>query len=87
MDGRPGLGLAILLLLAVAFVGMGGTVIPVVLGPGMERNGTAPDYPERPLTIASPLLLMLLVLCLGIHLPAPLHQLFTDAARLVEAAP
>ena len=79
--GRFLVGGLFLAFLAVIFVGMGTTVLAVVQGEpaGAPRPGTSDSW----LTAAPPLALMLLVLLLGLFLPAGLKTLFGDAAALV----
>jgi hydrogenase-4 component F len=80
--GRWVVGGLFLLFLAVIFVGMGATVLQVVQG---DDRGA----PERPgfkdgwLTAGPPLVLLLVVLALGLWLPAALQGLFQAAAHLV----
>jgi hydrogenase-4 component F len=84
--GRYLIGSAFLLSLAVIFIGMASTVLPVVMGD--EPEGLAPtDYRDRLLTVAPPLLLMGVVLLLGLWLPAPFRDLLHDASRLLEVQP
>jgi hydrogenase-4 component F len=80
--GRFVVGGLFLALLAVIFVGMATTVLAVVQG----DPGDAPSVPgmgDSWLTAAPPLVLMVLVLCLGLFLPRGLQELFGAAARLV----
>ncbi len=79
--GRFVVGTLFLAFLAVIFVGMGTTVLAVVQGEpsGAKRPGTADSW----LTAAPPLALMVLVLLLGLFLPAGLKDLFGAAAALV----
>ncbi|HEY6872185.1 MAG TPA: proton-conducting transporter membrane subunit [Geobacteraceae bacterium] len=84
--GRYLIGTAFLLFLAVIFIGMASTVLPVVMGD--EPPDLAPtDYRDRLLTVAPPLMLMGLMLMLGLWLPAPFRELLRDAARLLEVQP
>jgi len=85
--GHMYLGAAFIILLAIIFIGMGSTVIPVTLGPSYEEYQEADaSYPnETFLTTLSPILLLVTVLILGLYLPEPLHLMFTQAAALVEA--
>lgn len=81
-EGRFAVGGAFLALLAVIFVGMGATVLKVVQG----DPGDAPEVPgtrDGLLSAGPPLALLLLVLLLGLHLPAGLRDLFGSAAALV----
>jgi len=81
------LGAAFIVLLAVIFIGMGSTVLPVTMGPSYEEHQDAGSqyFRETALTVLSPILLLVTVLVLGIYLPKPLHAMFTQAAALVEA--
>jgi hydrogenase-4 component F len=81
-EGRFVVGGLFLALLAVIFVGMAATVLAVVQGdpgdaPRVEGMG------DSWLTAAPPFALLLLVLGLGLFLPAGLRDLFGAAARLV----
>src|SRR5512141_893827 len=73
--GRFVIGTLFLLFLSVIFVGMGATVLKVVQG---DPAGTAEVARHRDtwLSAAPPLALMLLVLALGLYLPAGLRNLF-----------
>jgi len=72
-----------LLFLAVIFIGMASTVLPLVMGEAPEGTENTP-YRDRLLTVGPPLVLMLLILLLGLWLPEPLRRLLTDAAALLE---
>jgi hydrogenase-4 component F len=77
--GRWVVGALFLLFLSVIFVGMGATVLHVVQG---DPTGApeVPDHGDSWLTAAPPLVLMILVLALGLFLPAELKALFDAAA-------
>jgi hydrogenase-4 component F len=79
--GRLVVGALYLAFLAVIFVGMGATVLKVVLGePSVgPRPGTADTW----LAAGPPLALLALVLLLGLFLPRGLRDLFDAAAALV----
>ena len=77
------LGAAFIILLVIIFIGMGSTVLPVTLGPSYEEVDS-PYFRETVLTVLSPVLLLIIVLILGIYLPEPLQNMFTQAAALVE---
>lgn len=83
--GRYLVGSAFLLFLAVIFMGMAITILPMMLGDAPA--GSASGYQDRFLSVAPPMGLMLVVLLLGFWMPASLHGLITDAARLLEARP
>ncbi len=82
--GRYAVGSAYLALLLAAFIGMGGTVLAVVLGRPPARRSAFRDTAQTVLPIA---LLLLLVLLLGVYLPPPLQSLLRDAAAYVENRP
>lgn len=73
-----------LLLLAVVFVGMGATVLAVVLGnaPDQQRQSAFHDRVGTGLPIV---VFMALVLLLGVYIPPPLESLLREAAALLEA--
>ena len=71
------------ILLAVAFLGMTLTVVPVVFGdPPKNRERT--KYQETALLVGPPLILLVILAVVGLWLPAPLYRLVTDAAALLE---
>jgi hydrogenase-4 component F len=75
-----------LLLLAIAFMGMGATVVRVVQGtPPAAQQGRR--YREPLLTVVPPLVFLLLVVMLGVWIPAPLGRALHAAADFVEARP
>ncbi len=75
-----------LLFLLIIFIGMGSTVLQVVQGREPE-SAPRTAYREGVLTLASPLLLLGLVLLLGLNIPAPLEGLLNDAVRFLEVQP
>jgi hydrogenase-4 component F len=93
--GRYGAGGLFLVLLAVVFMGMGSTVVSVVQGsppPLGERNPRS-SLPEANAmqtageelgTVAPIVVCMLVVLLLGLYLPAPVEELIRDAAAGLE---
>jgi len=74
-----------LLLVAVAFMGMGATVLKVVQG--TPHDGDATRQREPLLTVLPPLAFLVLVLVLGVYVPDWLHGALNDAASFVEARP
>jgi hydrogenase-4 component F len=75
-----------LVLLAVVFIGMGGTVLSVVQGnPPDQTPGTA--YRDGLATGAPILMFLGLVLLLGVYIPPPLEALLRDAAASLEVKP
>lgn len=84
--GRYGIGGVFLFLLLVVFIGMGATVLRVVQGEPSEAASDT-DYRDGFLTGAPVVGLMLLVLLVGVHIPAPLETLVRDAVRFLEVQP
>jgi hydrogenase-4 component F len=84
--GHLALGGVFLLLLAVVFIGMGGTVLAVTQG---EEPEGLPDsgYRDSLLMVGPPLAFLLLVLLLGLWLPEPLRMFLEEAAALLEVKP
>jgi hydrogenase-4 component F len=84
-QGRPLTGSLVALLLMVAFLGMALTVVPVVFGdPPKNRERT--KFSETAFLVAPPLVLLVILGCIGIWLPSPLYQLVTEAAQLLEVS-
>jgi hydrogenase-4 component F len=75
-------GSLFLLFLAMIFIGMASTVIPLVLGK-MPRDMEKTPYRDGASTVLPPLLLMGLVLMLGLWIPQPLQDLLSEAAGLL----
>jgi hydrogenase-4 component F len=85
-QGRYIIALFYLLLLATIFVGMTSTMLGMAQGiPGTHppRSRDA----ESTLMIASPIVLAMLVLLLGIYLPPPLRETLEEAARMLRPLP
>jgi hydrogenase-4 component F len=82
-EGHPIIGGVFLFLLAIVFIGMGGTVLSVTQG---EEPEDLPDsgYRDSALMVGPPLVLLLLVLALGIILPEPFQAFVREAAALLE---
>ncbi|ABC83424.1 proton-conducting transporter membrane subunit [Anaeromyxobacter dehalogenans] len=80
--GRYWVGGLFLAFLAVIFVGMAATVLDVVQGDPSDAP-RVPGTGDSWLTAGPPLALMLVVLALGVFLPAGLKDLFGAAAALV----
>lgn len=83
-SGATWIGLLMLLLLAMVFIGMGATALTATQGEPVELDS---GFQDSLLLIASPLLLLLLVLLLGVYLPAPLQRALHNAAALLEVQP
>lgn len=84
VEGRYLVGGLFLFFLAVIFIGMALTVLPLVMGePPADAERT--DYRDRLLTVGPPLALLGLILMLGVWLPEPLLRLLGEGAALLEA--
>ncbi len=86
VQGSGRAGAAFLLLLAVVFIGMASTVLPLVMG-DPPKDLPASDYRERFLTVGPPLFLTGIILMLGVWIPEPLLVLLRDGSALLEATP
>jgi hydrogenase-4 component F len=80
-SGSPWLGVVFAALLAVAFLGMVGVLLPM-LQPAQERGepGLPAPLREGPWPLLSPALVAVAVLLLGLHLPDFLGRLLSEAA-------
>jgi hydrogenase-4 component F len=78
-SGRPGIALAVLVLLAVIFVGMASVVLETAQG---DPAGGSPPPRREPLwAVAPPAALAAAVLVLGLWVPAPLRAVLERAAE------
>ncbi len=84
--GHIAIGGLFLFLLLVVFVGMGATVLKVVQGRASFEARNTP-YRDSFLTAGPILGLMLLVLLVGVYIPAPLNALVRDAVLFLEGQP
>jgi hydrogenase-4 component F len=77
-------GSLFLVFLAVIFIGMALTVLPVVLGEPPERETDSPEpYCDSFVSVMPLMVLMAIMLVLGIWVPSPLKNLLTEAAGLL----
>ena len=83
-SGRIGVGLTMLFLLAVVFIGMGATALTATQGEPVKLD-TA--FKDSILLVISPIVFLLLVLLLGVYLPEPLRAALQAAAALLEVQP
>jgi hydrogenase-4 component F len=85
-SGATFTAIAFLVFMLVVFMGMGATVLPVCQGePGPA--GGASEFRESFLTTAPIVGLMLLVVVLGLTLPAPLRSLLDDVVAYLQTSP
>jgi hydrogenase-4 component F len=90
-SGHVWLGALFVTLLAVAFLGLAGTLLPMLQGGGEEsREGTqglnafALKHSREPvLALVAPLAMVAASLMLGLYVPPPLADLLSRAARLL----
>jgi hydrogenase-4 component F len=76
--GFAWLAVVVMFLLAVIFVGMAKMILDVAYGTPV---GAVEPARETPALVVGPLVLAMLVLMLGLYLPAPLRVLLGEAAR------
>jgi hydrogenase-4 component F len=76
-------GALMLLLLGIVFIGMGATILPVVLGNPPEQKGQT-DFHDGFFTSAPILGSIGVVLLLGLYIPPPLESLLREAAAFLE---
>ncbi len=69
-----------LVLLLMIFIGMGSTVLAVVLGAPSSASSPGTDYRDTLRTVLPILILLLLVLLLGVYIPPFLTEMLQDAA-------
>jgi len=82
-QGRSGVAIGYLVLLAVIFVGMMTAMLRMTQGtPGTQRNGA--PVPEPVLATLPPAALAALVLILGLYIPPAVRGAIEEAARLLE---
>ena len=82
VQGNYWTGGLFLLFLAMIFIGMASTVLPVVMGKVPDDIEKTP-YTDTVHTVLPPLVLMGVVLMLGIWIPMPLQALISEAAGLL----
>lgn len=78
---------AILVLLAVIFVGIGGMLLKIVFGGATPSTpDDAPRTRESALMLVGPIGLAVLVIMLGVYIPPPLQVYLAHAARMLGGA-
>ena len=85
--GHPLVATLLLLFLAIIFMGMANTVLPMMMGSAPREAGTVVGYRDQFFTVAPPLALMVVIVALGVWQPEPLRELLAEAARLLEVQP
>jgi hydrogenase-4 component F len=76
--GHPWVVAAMVVLLAIIFLGMAKMILGLIHG---EPAAAAAPARERVSLLAGPIVLGLLVLLLGLHVPEPLQAVLGEAAR------
>lgn len=76
-QGHPWVGLSMVVLLAIIFVGMARTILDVLYG---DPGDHPPEPREGALRVAGPIVLALVALLLGLYLPAPLREVLARAS-------
>lgn len=84
IQGRMLIGAIFLLSLAIIFIGMALTVLPMVMGE-IPEDSEKTSYRDSLLTVGPPLALLLMVFLLGVWIPEPLMDLLLEGAALLEA--
>lgn len=82
--GHMVIGMLMLVFLATAFIGMGTTVLAATQG---EPEHKTPAFKDSFMLYIAPLVLILLILLLGVYIPAPLQHAVQQAADLLEVQP
>jgi hydrogenase-4 component F len=77
-QGHPWIALAVVMLLAIIFVGMAAVVLEVVYAPA---EAPAPVARESLWLVGGPALLLVATLVLGLYVPPTLHRVLTGAAQ------
>jgi hydrogenase-4 component F len=77
-QGHPWIALAVVVLLAIIFVGMASVILEVVYAPAEHP---APVARESLMLVGGPVLLLAAVLVLGVYVPPPLHRVIAAAAQ------
>jgi hydrogenase-4 component F len=85
-DGWFFVGVALLMLLLLVFMGMGTTIFAAVQGRGPAETHTV-HARESMLTRVPMVILMGLVFILGVYIPGPVRTLLQDAVHFLEARP
>jgi hydrogenase-4 component F len=85
-QGQMAVGVLFLLLLAVIFIGLANSVLPMVLGDPPDETPES-RYQDRVLTVAPLFAVMLVILMLGIWQPPFLTRLLRDGAAMLEVLP
>ncbi|MCF6206572.1 MAG: NADH-quinone oxidoreductase subunit M [Sulfurovum sp.] len=83
-QGHMAIGLLMLVFLATVFIGMGSTVLAATQGEPGEKGI---EFRDRFLLYISPLVFLLVILMIGVYIPAPLKNALQQAAALLEVQP
>jgi hydrogenase-4 component F len=80
---HPWIAGILVILLSVIFVGIGAMILEMVYGEPPERAGGGQGNGERRWLVVAPIALAVLVLGLGLYLPAPLNDALSAAAAVL----
>jgi len=83
-SGHLWIGLLVLFMLAVVFIGMGATALTATQGEAVQLET---DFKDSFLLVISPIVFLLIILVLGVYLPEPLQRALREAANLLEVTP
>lgn len=83
IQGRMLVGSLFLLSLAIIFIGMALTVLPMVMGE-VPEDSEQTSYRDSLWTVGPPLVLLLLIFLLGVWIPQPLMDLLREGAAQLE---
>ncbi|MDA3902397.1 MAG: proton-conducting transporter membrane subunit [Desulfuromusa sp.] len=83
-SGQIWVGLLMLALLAMIFIGMGATVLSATQGGPVKVDN---QFKDSFLLVVSPIMFLFLVLMLGVYLPESLQTALREAAELLEVHP
>lgn len=72
--------------LLLVFIGMGALVLKVTQGRASAEANATP-YRDGWLNSLPPIILLILVVCLGLYIPTPLRSLLDNAVQFMEVAP
>ena len=81
IEAHPWIAAVVVVLLAIIFVGIAAMILEMVYGTREPGEAQTEGGGDRPWLVVAPAVLAVLVLALGIYLPAPLAEALASAAR------